>query len=115
MLQPINNDDSSIFKIGSTIPVKFQLKDYSGNYITNAEVRISVLKLTSEVWGDEVEAVSTSAATTGNLFRYDYTANQYIFNLATKPLSKGTWMIRLYAYAGGSISYMLDEVEISLR
>jgi len=34
---------------------------------------------------------STSAATTGNLFRYSG-SGQYVFNLATASLSAGTWV-----------------------
>jgi hypothetical protein len=29
------------------------------------------------------------------LFRYDSTSNQYIFNLGTKSLSRGTWQIKV--------------------
>lgn len=118
VLQPINNDDvndMSIFKWKSTIPVKFQLKDYYENYVTNAVVHITVIQYSNDAPVDGViEATSTSAATTGNLFRYDYTANQYIFNLATKPLSIGKWLIKIEAYSGGSW-YPLDEVFIGLR
>ena len=41
------------------------------------------------VIGTDMEAVSTSAADTGNQFRY--TGGQYIFNMATSGLSTGTW------------------------
>jgi hypothetical protein len=42
-----------------------------------------------------VEAASTSNATTGSLFRYDATAQQYIFNLATKGLTAGTYSLKI--------------------
>ena len=42
-----------------------------------------------------LEAVSTSNATTGNLFRYDATSGQYVFNLNTKTLSAGSYQLRL--------------------
>jgi hypothetical protein len=93
ILQPINVNASSVFKLGSTVPVKFQLRDANGKFVTNAVATISVAKLSGLVWGDELEAVSTSAATTGNLFRS--ADNQYIFNLNTKPLSAGTWRITI--------------------
>ncbi|HWR26587.1 MAG TPA: PxKF domain-containing protein, partial [candidate division Zixibacteria bacterium] len=94
-LQPINGDGSSIFKLKSTIPVKFQKWDENGNFITDAVAKIYLSKITDTVLGSEIEAISTSEETTGNLFRYDSTDNQYIFNLGTKKLSTGTWQIRI--------------------
>lgn len=87
--QPINTDGTSVFKQGSTIPVKFQLKNANGEFVTNAEAHISVTKVGAEP-SVANEAVSTSAASTGDLFRYDVSANQYIFNLSTKPLASGS-------------------------
>lgn len=92
---PINNDGSSIFKLGSTVPVKFQLKDPQGDYFTTATAKIYIANISGNAIGTYMEAHSTSAATTGNLFRYDSTSNQYIFNLSTKSLSKGTWQIKV--------------------
>jgi hypothetical protein len=105
-LQPINSDGSSRFKLGSTIPVKFRLTCGS-TPISNAVAKLYVAK------GDSVpdpgvdEAISTAASTTGNLFRYDATAQQYIFNLSTKlgytnpgsstPVSfaPGSWTLKI--------------------
>jgi len=95
IVQPINPDGSSIFKLGSTIPVKFQLRDANGNFVSTAVARIYAAKISDQIVGNEMEPVSTSAATTGNLFRYDGAANQYIFNLSTKSLSKGGWQLRI--------------------
>jgi len=104
VLQPINNDGSSIFKIGKgrTIPVKFQLKDALGNYVSSAIAKIYLAKLSDSVIGTEEKAVSTSAATEGNLFRYDSSSDQYIFNLSTENLSVGTWQIRIELDDGSS-------------
>jgi hypothetical protein len=109
ILQPINPDGSSIFKLGSTVPVIFQLTGASA-VITNAVATLSVAKVTSTVEGTDMEAVSTSAATTGNAFRYDATSGQYIFNLATKPLSIGTWQLLIDLHDG-----VTRTVIISLR
>jgi hypothetical protein len=106
--QPINSDGSSIFKIKSTVSVKFQLQDNQGNTVETAQARIYIAKISNGIIGTEMEAVSTNAATTGNLFRYDGT--QYIFNLGTKPLSAGTWQIRISLDDGTS-----HYIPISLR
>jgi parallel beta-helix repeat protein len=110
ILQPIEADGSSIFKFGSTVPVKFQLKDYNGNYVSSAVAKLTLKKVSDSILGDEIEAISTSAATTGNLFRYDSTSNQYIFNLGTKSLSKGTWKLTISLDDG-----TLYSVQISLK
>ncbi|MBU2541550.1 MAG: PxKF domain-containing protein, partial [Candidatus Omnitrophica bacterium] len=52
-------------------------------------------KISDDVVGEEVEGISTSQATTGNLFRYDSTDNLYIFNLSTNGLTSGTWQVRI--------------------
>jgi len=104
IFQPVDADSNSVFKYGSTVPVKFQLRDSSGNFITDAIAKIYVAKSSDGIIGTDMEAVSTNSATTGNLFRYDSTANQYIFNLATKTLTKGTWQIRIELNDGTSKS-----------
>ncbi|PAE40109.1 PxKF domain-containing protein [Bacillus sp. 7884-1] len=95
ILQPINKDGSSIFKAGSTVPVKFQLTDSQGAFISTANATIYYAKYSNQVLGNEAEAVSTSASTSGNLFRYDPISNQYIFNLSTKGLTPGSYLITI--------------------
>jgi hypothetical protein len=102
VLQPVNPDGSSIFKLGSTIPVKFSLADTAGVPVGSAVANLTVAKITNEIDGTYVEAVSTAAATTGTLFRYDASGQQYIFNLATNGLSKGTWNLKVSLNDGAS-------------
>jgi len=92
-LQPINADSSSIFKRGSTIPVKFKLTGASAG-IANLVARLHVAKVSNGVTGSYVEGISTAASDEGNTFRYDPSAQQYIFNLSTKSLTTGTWSLR---------------------
>ena len=93
--QPVNPDGSSVFKLGSTVPVKFSLVDAAGHPVSTAVANLTVAKVTNQIEGDYVEAVSTSAATSGTLFRYDASGQQYIFNLGTSALSKGTWSLKV--------------------
>lgn len=110
VLQPINSDGKSIFKAGSTVPVKFQLTDSNGNFISTANATIYYEKYSTQILGNDVEAVSTSAATSGNQFRYDPSASQYIFNLSTKGLDIGTYQITIKLDDGTS-----HTVNISLK
>lgn len=86
ILAPVKTDESTSYKSGSTLPVKFQLTDESGNYLTGA---------TAKLYVEDSNGVSTSAAVNDHLFRYDSTENQYIFNLSTKTMSAGKYIIRV--------------------
>lgn len=110
ILQPINNDGSSIFKLGSTVPTKFQLTDANGSFVATAVGKLYYSKVSDSVQGNVLEAASTSSATTGNLFRYDPASNQYIFNLSTKGLQTGTYKLTIVLDDGNSY-----EVRISLK
>jgi hypothetical protein len=94
VLQPIDADGSSIFKLGSTVSVKFQLTGVAAG-ITNAVATLSLTKVSASITGSDTEVVSNSQATAGNTFRYDSLSNQYLFNLATKGLSVGTWQLSI--------------------
>jgi hypothetical protein len=109
ILPPIDDDGSSVFKLGQTVPVKFRLVGASSG-IANAVAKLKLAKVSAAGIGPEIAATSTSAANIGNTFRYDAGCGQYIFNLATKSLSVGTW--RLSIDLGDSVPHT---VTISLR
>jgi hypothetical protein len=101
--QPINNDGSSSFKLGSTVPVKF-------NCFPGLTATLSVVKKDATADGSSLEAINSNPADTGNLFRYDATAGQYIFNLGTKNLTQGDWY--LHVFLGDGVDHI---TKISLR
>jgi hypothetical protein len=110
ILDPINSTGNSLFKAGSTVPVKFSLQDSDLANVSTATATISYAKLNNTVFGSDIEAVSTSAATTGSAFRYDSTAKQYIFNFSTKGLTSGTYKLSIKLNDGQSYF-----VQISLK
>ncbi len=97
-LQPINDPNNtaacpapcstSVFKAGSTVPVKFQLKRADGTPVQAAALPVFVgaTRGSSTTAGVD-ETVSTDPATSA--FRWDATAQQYIFNWSTKGQSAG--------------------------
>jgi hypothetical protein len=91
-LQPINPDGSSIFKRGSTIPVKFRLTGASAG-IKNLVAKLANAKVSNGITGTFVEAASTCGADSGNTFRYE--GGQYVFNLSTRSLATGTWSLKV--------------------
>jgi hypothetical protein len=102
--QPINDPMSptmSVFKAGSTIPVKFQLTDQNGNLVADADASAiaaacqATLSVTagSAATGPVDETVDTAAPNSGFCFRYDPTAHQFIYNLGTKGMTTGGYTL----------------------
>ena len=110
VLPPFNPNRTNSFKLGRTIPVEFRLMDAEGDLVTDAAARIYIKKISDNVEGTENEGESTSAATEGNLFRYDGEDEQYIFNLSTKSLTQGTYQINIDLGDG-----TINTIIISLR
>jgi hypothetical protein len=96
-LPPINNDGSSVFKLGSTVPVKFRLVNGSAGVAGATHFQLFVAKVSNNVVGTEIEAVTSTPSSVGNLFRYDPTGGIYIYNMGTKgvPWSAGTYQLRV--------------------
>ena len=92
-LPPLTVDGHPTFRLGSVIPVKFELFDASGMAISTAVAHLSLQKFfNDEPFGTPIDATPTGGADSGNLFRYS--GGQYIYNLPTKPLSAGIWEIQ---------------------
>jgi len=83
-----------VYHLDSTLPVKFTLPGLSGagSYVP---ARLYLTDESAAPGATEQPATSTSAGTTGNLFRYDAASGRYSFELATKPLTAGTWLLRV--------------------
>jgi len=96
-LAPIKAGSPTVFlKKRGAIPVKFQLRDCAGANIPNAVARIEVHFVANGVVGDQaIDIGSVGSANTDNLYRYDPTAQQYIYNLSASSLqSNSLYLIR---------------------
>lgn len=97
-LQPINDtkyhpdQSQSVFKGGSTVPVKFQPKDFNGNIIVSSVTpKWLVPEKLSPMSSPVSESVTSTTATSGSDFRWDSSGQQYIYNWSTKGLTSGYW------------------------
>jgi hypothetical protein len=106
-LEPINTDGSSVFRLGSTVPVKFRLANCDGAPIDGAVARIFAAMVSGGIAGTEQEATSTSAADSGNTFR-SAGSGQYVFNWGTRGLAQGTWQIRAVLDDGTSHTVLVS-------
>jgi hypothetical protein len=107
-LQPILNDGSRVFKLGSTVPVKFQLTDATGAVVSTATGTVTVQQFSGSVpVNDPIDGVSSGGSNSGDFFRYDSTSSQYIFNLSTQPLPTGTWQVQAHLDDGSVHTVMI--------
>ena len=96
ILQPINPDNSSVFRRGQAVPVKFQLaNDPPGGYATTAwglqRIQMACLSLSELSVVEDVGSLTPSST-----FRYDASADQYIYNADFKTVAVGTcWKIKV--------------------
>jgi hypothetical protein len=92
-LQPINytahqvlDSNVSTFKAGSTVPVKFQLKDANGNVVQSASAPQWTVPQKGNATTQAVdEGVFADQATNGTLYKWDGT--QYHYNWNTKGVA----------------------------
>jgi len=93
-LQPINDTahqvalSTSVFKAGSTVPVKFQLTRSDGTVITPTSAPIWLTPVRGSATAASVdESVYSDTATAGGVYRFD--GQQWIYNWSTKGLASG--------------------------
>jgi hypothetical protein len=81
ILQPINPDNTSIFKRGQAVPVKFKLAgdEYVGYNTSNYKIQAQSLPC-GAFDGTDAILEDVPSNTPSTVFRYDASADQYIFN-----------------------------------
>ena len=108
VLPPIDPNGTSVFKAGSTIPVKFQVFDVNGNSIGTPGVVTSfrIIQIISGTGGSTTVDLPTTSTSASTAFRFDTTSQQWIFNLSTKGLAAGnTYVLRIELNDGTHIDF----------
>ena len=106
ILQPINPDNTSVFKRGQSVPVKFRLSgDEPTGFVTTGWLikRTQVFCSALTDMGVIEDVGSNTPSTT---FRYDAGADQYIYNADFKNVGAGTcWRIFVTLDDGATTLY----------
>jgi hypothetical protein len=106
ILQPINANGTSVFKQGSTTPAKFRVCDAKGVSIGTPGVVSSFF--VGNVINGTIGAVdeTVDSTTPDSAFRWDPTAQQWIFNISTKTLNKNaTYVFQIKLNDGSMIQF----------
>ena len=93
ILPPINPDGTSVWKVGSTVPVKFTICDANGNPISDPTAVFASgfgsITLINTVRGT-VDNVNEATYTDIPDVAFRYSGGIWIFNMATSNLTKNT-------------------------
>jgi len=92
-LQPINSDGSSVFKAGSTIPVKFRLTDSNLAWVDSAIASLTIQRKSSSVQNGINEFYYSTSVTSSDTFRYSKEEALYILNFSTKGMEYGLYTL----------------------
>jgi WD40-like Beta Propeller Repeat len=93
-LSPLSTSRTE-FKLGSTIPVKWQLQDQDGNYVNRLSA-VESLKVLYNGTCSEDDGTALNLSSSGDTgLRYDSDGSLFIFNWQTKGLSPGCYSIVL--------------------
>ncbi len=111
--QPVEQDGSGAYHRKQTIPFKFQLTDCAGQPVPGAVATIEVLFYANGVVGTKVKDITSSGqANTDDLYRYDASGHQYIYNLSTLPLSiNTTYLVRTHINDGTTHDVVISIVK----
>jgi hypothetical protein len=108
ILQPINADGTSIFNAKSTSPAKFRVCDANGVSISAAGVvtNFALIQILSGTLATTVNE-SVDSTTPDSNFRWDPTAQQWIFNISNKGLygPNQTYYFRIMLNDGSAILF----------
>ena len=112
-LQPISgtahtiNTTTSVFKGGSTVPVKFQLMDANGNVVQASSAPMFWVSASLGFLSSDATPLAYSdTPTSGNLFKFDSASGRYIYNWSTKNVASGNWY-EIMAFADGQVFWTI--------
>jgi hypothetical protein len=107
ILEPINVDGTSVFKRGSTVPVKFRACDANGASVGTPGL-VAAFSLIQRIAGTIVSDVNepVDSTTPDTVFRWSPSDQLWIFNLATKGLATNqTYVYRISLNDGSTIGF----------
>ena len=91
----MRKDGGGVYKLGSAVPVKFQITDATGTPVSTAVAHLTLQMFSGGTQvGSAIDATPRGDANVGNLFRYD--DSQYIYNLGAKAALIGTWQLQVH-------------------
>jgi hypothetical protein len=107
-LQPVNDTNpqtgvlQSRFKLGSTVPLKFQLGTLGSASVQQAGSPAFAKAFRGACdSATSTEVAPDTTSTSGTIYRWDASGAQYVYNFSTKGLAAGEWRVWALTADGG--------------
>jgi hypothetical protein len=84
---PLNAEGTSVWKYGSTFPVKVRIRDCHGSPVPGLAPRVETRLVSAADPGAFIDGIgATTAADTTGVMRYDPTTGRYVYNFGSTAL-----------------------------
>lgn len=100
-------DSTKAYKSGSTVPIKLALLSPTNANVSSALTTLTARNLVLVGGNTSAPVIDSGNANPDSDFRYDVTLGGYVFNLSTKGLASGTWVLSLCAGGNNSFVYLV--------
>ena len=101
--QPVENDKTNAAKAGSTIPLKWQLRDAAGAYQRDLNAVTSITSRTIKCPAAAVDPLPNTVVESSAALSYDLTGEQYVFTWKTQKAWAGTCRSAYLALSDGTV------------
>jgi hypothetical protein len=100
-------DQTKAYRSGSTAPIKLRLLDAANANISSPFTPLTVRNLMRVGGNTSGPVIDSGNANPDSNFRYDSTLGGYIFNLSTKGLTPGSWVLCVSVGNDPSFEYLV--------
>jgi hypothetical protein len=98
-------DQTRAYRAGSTIPIRIQMWNRTGVNISSPSLLLTTRKLTPIGSSTSALVIDAGNSNPDSTFRYDATIAGYVFNLSTKGLPSGRYVLSFWAGADRAFFY----------
>jgi hypothetical protein len=113
VLPPVSASGAATYNAGRTVPVALQLQGSCAS-LTSARLTLYLAPIVGGTPGAFTPATPSGTSNSGNVFRYNSTTGQYLYNLNTRGLAAGVYQLDYYIGGTSATGALLGTVQFRL-
>jgi len=91
-------DTDKVHKSNSTVRITVQVCDEHGENLSTFSIHLTAVSLVNSATGEEIAVSAPGHSYADGAFAYNAETQTYRFNLKTKGLKAGTWLLAISIY-----------------